>query len=109
MILIIGGAWQGKLDFAKETFGITDAEVFTCTGEELDFSKRCICAKKLCLTSFSLSDGIPFMYLSKYSQSSPENEKRSFAPISKSSLRQAAESSHSLSALASLLETFWSM
>ena len=42
MILIIGGAWQGKLDFAKETFGITDADVFTCIGEELDFSKRCI-------------------------------------------------------------------
>ena len=42
MILIIGGAWQGKLDFAKETFGITDADIFTCTGEEIDFSKRCI-------------------------------------------------------------------
>ena len=43
MILIIGGAYQGKLDFAKETFGITDADVFTCTGGEIDFSKRCIC------------------------------------------------------------------
>ena len=42
MILIIGGAWQGKLDFAKETFGITDADVFTCTDGEIDFSKRCI-------------------------------------------------------------------
>lgn len=42
MILIIGGAYQGKLDFAKETFGITDAEVYTCTNGEIDFSKRCI-------------------------------------------------------------------
>ena len=42
MILIIGGAWQGKLDFAKEAFGITDADVFTCTDGEIDFSKRCI-------------------------------------------------------------------
>ena len=42
MILIIGGAWQGKLDFAKETFGITDADVFTCTDGEIDFSKQCI-------------------------------------------------------------------
>ena len=41
MVLIIGGAYQGKLDFAKETFGITD--VYTCTGAEIDFSKRCIC------------------------------------------------------------------
>ena len=42
MTLIIGGAWQGKLDFAKEAFGITDADVFTCVDGEIDFSKRCI-------------------------------------------------------------------
>ena len=42
MILIIGGAYQGKLDFAKETFGITDADVHTCTAGDIDFSKRCI-------------------------------------------------------------------
>ena len=42
MVLIIGGIWQGKLDFAKETFGITDADVFICTNGEIDFSKRCI-------------------------------------------------------------------
>ena len=42
MILIIGGSYQGKLDFAKETFGITDAEIHTCTSGEIDFSKRCI-------------------------------------------------------------------
>ena len=42
MILIIGGAYQGKLDFARDTFDITDEEVFICSGEEIDFSKRCI-------------------------------------------------------------------
>ena len=42
MILIIGGAYQGKLDFAKDAFGITDTEVYTCTSGEIDFSKRCI-------------------------------------------------------------------
>ena len=42
MILIIGGAYQGKLEFAKDTFGITDADVHTCGCEEIDFSKRCI-------------------------------------------------------------------
>ena len=42
MILIIGGAYQGKLDFAKDTFGITDEDVFACNSEEIDFSKRCI-------------------------------------------------------------------
>ena len=42
MVLIIGGAYQGKLDYAKDTFGITDADVHTCGSEEIDFSKRFI-------------------------------------------------------------------
>ena len=42
MVLIIGGAYQGKLTFAKETFGITDADVYICSEDEIDFSKRCI-------------------------------------------------------------------
>ena len=42
MILIVGGAYQGKLDFAKETFGITDSDVHICDTGEIDFSKRCI-------------------------------------------------------------------
>lgn len=42
MILIIGGAHQGKLDFAKDAFGITDEDVFPCGAGEIDFSRRCI-------------------------------------------------------------------
>jgi len=42
MILIIGGAYQGKLDFAKETYGVAEEQVHTCTDGEIDFSKRCI-------------------------------------------------------------------
>ena len=42
MILIIGGAYQGKLDFARETLGITDGDVHICGESEIDFSKRCI-------------------------------------------------------------------
>lgn len=42
MILIIGGAYQGKLDYAKSAFNISDEDVFTCNGGEIDFSKRCI-------------------------------------------------------------------
>ena len=42
MVLIIGGAWQGKLDFAKNAFGFTDGDVFPCAGAQIDFSKACI-------------------------------------------------------------------
>lgn len=42
MILIIGGAYQGKGDYAKNTFHLTQDDIFTCAGPEIDFSHRCI-------------------------------------------------------------------
>lgn len=42
MILIFGGAYQGKLTFAQKTFGLTAEDVYTCSGGEIDFSFRCI-------------------------------------------------------------------
>ncbi len=43
MTLIIGGAYQGKLDHAKEKYGISEADVFECSEDkDLDLSKRCI-------------------------------------------------------------------
>lgn len=44
MILIFGGAYQGKLDFAKKKFGVTDRQVFTCTeGFEADQEAKILC------------------------------------------------------------------
>ena len=46
MYLVIGGAYQGKTDFAKEKFNLSDEDIYFCIGEEneiIDFSKRCIC------------------------------------------------------------------
>lgn len=42
MVLIIGGAYQGKLDFAKSEFNLSQEDIFTCSGGEIDFSKPCI-------------------------------------------------------------------
>ena len=58
MILIIGGAYQGKLDFAKEAFGITDEDVHLCGEGEIDFSKRCVCN----IEDFTLSHPDPVGY-----------------------------------------------
>ena len=44
MILIIGGAYQGKLDFAKEAFALKNEDIYTCSAGEIDFSRRCIYA-----------------------------------------------------------------
>ena len=44
MNLIIGGAFQGKLDYAKEKYGYTQENVYLCDENtpEIDFSKPCI-------------------------------------------------------------------
>ena len=42
MILVIGGAYQGKLDYARETFEIGEEDIFVCSGNEIDFSGTCI-------------------------------------------------------------------
>ena len=42
MILIIGGAYQGKLDYARERFELTESDIFTCGEDAIDFGKRCM-------------------------------------------------------------------
>lgn len=42
MDLIIGGAYQGKRDFAIHTLGIPEEDIFTCTDAHIDFTKPCI-------------------------------------------------------------------
>lgn len=42
MNLIIGGAYQGKLEFAKTAYHYQPEDIFTCCGSEIDFSTGCI-------------------------------------------------------------------
>lgn len=57
MILIFGGAYQGKLDFAKEKFNISDSDVFSCREDaEPDFSKKVIANAELFILK-CLKDG----------------------------------------------------
>ena len=44
MHLITGGAFQGKLKYAKEAFSLADADIFECSEDcAPDLSARCIC------------------------------------------------------------------
>ena len=43
MILVFGGAYNGKLDFVKDKFNINDEDIFDINDElEIDFSKKVI-------------------------------------------------------------------
>ncbi len=43
MDFIIGGAYQGKREYAKDRFRLTESDIFTCREDgDIDFSARCI-------------------------------------------------------------------
>ena len=42
MDLIIGGAWQGKLSYARETFALCDGDICDCREDDCDMSRRCL-------------------------------------------------------------------
>ena len=42
MILVIGGAYSGKLEFVKENYGVEVEEIFYCKDGSIDFSKKVI-------------------------------------------------------------------
>ena len=42
MVLIIGGAYQGKLDWAITQFVLTEDDIYICSDTKIDFSRRCI-------------------------------------------------------------------
>lgn len=37
MVLITGGAYQGKLDYAKKKFGVSDSDVYVCSPDKAEF------------------------------------------------------------------------
>ena len=42
MDLIIGGAYQGKLGYARETFALCDTDICDCREDGCDMSRRCL-------------------------------------------------------------------
>ncbi|MGL5381630.1 bifunctional adenosylcobinamide kinase/adenosylcobinamide-phosphate guanylyltransferase [Clostridium sp.] len=42
MEIYFGGAYNGKLEYVKKEFKLSDEEIFHCTKGEIDFSKKVI-------------------------------------------------------------------
>ena len=66
MILIIGGAYQGKLRYACETFQLGEEDIFTCTGREVDFTKPCINALEECTLACTQQGLDPIAYFEEH-------------------------------------------
>ena len=55
MILIFGGAYNGKLEFIKERYNISNEDIFFCRNANLEYDKKVICGvhifTKACITN----------------------------------------------------------
>lgn len=68
MVLIIGGAFQGKLEYAKQALAVQDGEIFTCQADTIDFSKRCVCALEAFTWACTQSGVDPIAYFREHRQ-----------------------------------------
>jgi adenosyl cobinamide kinase/adenosyl cobinamide phosphate guanylyltransferase len=67
MVLIFGGAYQGKLNFAENNFGLLRDDIFFCSPNtaRLDFSKKAVCGLHLFIRA-ALDAGVePEEYLNQ--------------------------------------------
>ena len=67
MILIFGGAYQGKLEYAKEHWNFSDDDVFFCDEDlAIDLSKKVICGLEkfvyACVLEGAEAKGVLKMY-----------------------------------------------
>lgn len=56
MVLVFGGAYNGKLRYIKEKYNIKEDEIFFCNGKEIDYSKKVICGLHKFTYELSSSD-----------------------------------------------------
>ena len=65
MILVIGGAYQGKLDFVKNEFNISNDDIFFCSENNcyIDFDKKVINSLHLFILSMIKNNKDPVSYI----------------------------------------------
>ena len=51
MILIFGGSYNGKLEYCRKKYNLKDKDIFFCTDENIDFSKKVICGLHIFIRS----------------------------------------------------------
>ncbi|HHW47233.1 MAG TPA: cobalamin biosynthesis protein CobU [Clostridiaceae bacterium] len=66
MVLIFGGAYQGKLEYAKENYKIQENEIFYCdSSREIDFSKKVVYGLEKLVLNLIKDGADPLVYVNK--------------------------------------------
>ena len=63
MVLVFGGAYNGKLDFVKEKFNVNEDDIFYCGVNEIDYSKKVICGLHIFTYNNILKDISSLQYI----------------------------------------------
>lgn len=63
MILVFGGAYNGKLAYVKEKYNIDEEDIFYCTLGNLDLDKKVICGLHIFVREMILNDKDPLEYI----------------------------------------------
>lgn len=63
MILVFGGAYNGKLSYVKEKYNIEKDDIFYCTLDTLNFDKKVICGLHVFIREMILKGKDPLEYI----------------------------------------------
>lgn len=56
MILIFGGAYNGKLEFVKEKYNVGNEDIYFCTDDHLEFDKKVMCGIHIFTRAYTLKN-----------------------------------------------------
>lgn len=63
MILVFGGAYNGKLSYVKEKYNISDEEIFYCNSDFIDLDRKVICGFHIFVRNMILVNKDPLEYI----------------------------------------------
>lgn len=63
MILVFGGAYNGKLSYVKEKYDLDNEDIFYCNSDNIDLEKKVICGFHMFVRNMILENKKPLEYI----------------------------------------------
>ncbi|MGG7077508.1 bifunctional adenosylcobinamide kinase/adenosylcobinamide-phosphate guanylyltransferase [Clostridium sardiniense] len=63
MILVFGGAYNGKLAYVKEKYNLDEEDIFYCNSDNINLEKKVICGFHIFVRNMILENKSPLEYI----------------------------------------------
>lgn len=63
MILVFGGAYNGKLAYVKEKYNLDEEDIFYCNSDNINLEKKVICGFHIFVKNMILENRSPLEYI----------------------------------------------